>query len=83
MVEPQVLEGVEDPRIDHNHPLHLLVSNISGIALIPIKLTGLENYGVWRRSMRLVLLVENKLGFINGTCTKCSYKSSLAEKWEA
>lgn len=72
----------EDPQTDHNHPLHLQASDVPGAALIPIKLTGPENYGIWSRSMRLALLVKNKLGFVDGTCVKSSYKGNLASKWE-
>ncbi|KAH0676230.1 hypothetical protein KY285_024031 [Solanum tuberosum] len=47
-----------------------------------MKLIGLENYGVWRRSMRLTHLVKNNLGFVDGTCAKSSYKKDLAIRWE-
>ncbi|KAH0654389.1 hypothetical protein KY289_032067 [Solanum tuberosum] len=46
------------------------------------ELIGPENYGVWSRSMRLALLVKNKLGFVDGTCAKSSYKGDLAVRWE-
>jgi len=71
-----------DPQIDHNHPLHLQSSDTSGVALIPMKLIGPENYGLWSRSMRLALLVKNKLGFVDGTCVKSTYKGDLAIRWE-
>nr|XP_016513378.1 PREDICTED: uncharacterized protein LOC107830364 [Nicotiana tabacum] len=32
--------------------------------------------------MRMALLVKNKLGFIEGTCLKSSYKGELANQWE-
>lgn len=53
-----------------------------GVALITTKLTGLENYGLWSRSMRLALLVKNKISFIDGTCLKSMYKDELAVQWE-
>ncbi|XP_010318114.1 uncharacterized protein [Solanum lycopersicum] len=77
MVESQSTEVEDNPQSNHNHPLHLQASDIPGVALIPMKLTGPENYGVWSRSMRLALLVKNKLGFVDGTCVKNSYKGDL------
>lgn len=32
--------------VDLNHPLYLLASNTLGLLLIPIQLTGDENYGL-------------------------------------
>ncbi|KAM3319868.1 putative protein isoform X3 [Capsicum chacoense] len=32
--------------------------------------------------MRLALLVKNKLGFLDGTCVKNSYKGNLEAQWE-
>ncbi|XP_075091941.1 uncharacterized protein LOC142172074 [Nicotiana tabacum] len=69
-------------QIDHNHPLFLQQTDTHGIALIDIKLTGPENYALWSRSMRMALLVKNKLGFIDGTCLKSSYRGELGHKWE-
>ena len=82
MVESQSKEVEDNPQSNQNHPLHLQASDIPGVALIPMKLTGPENYGVWSRSMRLALLVKNKLGFVDGTCVKSSYKGDLAVRWE-
>lgn len=82
MTETQNSQAEEDPQTDHNHPLHLQASDVPGAALIPIKLTGPENYGIWSRSMRLALLVKNKLGFVDGTCVKSAYKGILVSKWE-
>ncbi|XP_075076395.1 uncharacterized protein LOC142163043 [Nicotiana tabacum] len=68
--------------IDHNHPLLLAATDTPGVALHDIKLTGPENYGLWSRSMRMAVLVKSKLGFIEGTCLKSSYKGELANRWE-
>lgn len=43
-------------RINPGDPLYIGPSNVSCFALIPIKLTGAENYGVWNRSMKISLL---------------------------
>ncbi|KAH0676026.1 hypothetical protein KY285_023827 [Solanum tuberosum] len=40
--------------LDHNHPvLCLQLSDAPGTVLVPIKLTGPENYDLWIRSMKL------------------------------
>ena len=49
-------------RIDHSDPLYIGPSDVSGAALIPIKLIGSENYGIWSRSMRIALLGKRKYG---------------------
>ncbi|KAK4726528.1 hypothetical protein R3W88_031445 [Solanum pinnatisectum] len=64
--------------LKHHHPLYLQSSDTPGIALHTVKLTGPENYGLWSRSMRLALLVKDKLGFVDGTCLKSTYKGNLA-----
>lgn len=70
----------ENLPIDHNHPLFLAAIDTPGVVLHDIKLTGQENYGLWSRSMRMALLRKNKLGFIEGTCLKSSYKGELANQ---
>ncbi|OIS96041.1 hypothetical protein A4A49_58679, partial [Nicotiana attenuata] len=72
----------EIAKLPHNHPLYLKDSDSPGTALIALKLTGPENYALWSRSMRVALLVKNKLGFVDGTCQKTSYKGELAAQWE-
>lgn len=32
--------------------------------------------------MRVALLVKNKLGFVDGTCLKSSYRGELVVQWE-
>ncbi|KAH0680070.1 hypothetical protein KY284_021155 [Solanum tuberosum] len=56
--------------VDHHRPLFLQASDTPGAVTIPIKLTGLENYTLWSRSVKLALQGKGKLGFINGTCAK-------------
>ncbi|WMV09397.1 hypothetical protein MTR67_002782 [Solanum verrucosum] len=67
--------------IDHNHVLHLQASDMPGSVLVPVQLTGTENYGLWSRSMKIALLGKGKLGFINGKCLKESY-AELTDQWE-
>ncbi|XP_070044839.1 uncharacterized protein [Nicotiana tomentosiformis] len=64
------------------HPLFLKDSDAPGTSLISLKLRGPENYALWSRSMRVALLVKNKLGFVDGSCVKSSYRCYLATQWE-
>ena len=61
-------------RNDHNHPLFLSSSDVAGSVQIEIQLTGMENYTLWSRAMRLNLLTRNKLGLIDGTITRDAFK---------
>lgn len=61
------------PKIDQSDPLFIGSSDVTGAVLIPIKLTGSENYGIWSRSMKIALLGKRKYGFVTGTCTKETY----------
>ncbi|XP_070017758.1 uncharacterized protein [Nicotiana sylvestris] len=69
-------------RIDHMHPLFLQPSDTPGLVLIPIQLTGFENYGIWSRTIKLALKSKGKLGFITGNCKKESFEEALHEEWE-
>lgn len=69
-------------KIDVSHSLFLGQSDTLGSVLIPVKLTGSENYGLWSRSMRIALLGKRKLGFVLGTCTKDSFDVQLHDQWE-
>jgi len=68
--------------LEHSHPLYLHASDTPCTTLIAIKLTSPANYGLWSRSLRLALLIKNKLCFVDGTCLKSSYKGDLATQWE-
>lgn len=58
------------PGINDNRPLFLSVSDVSGIQIISFQLTCIENYSLRYRSMRVSLLGRNKLGLVDGSCTK-------------
>ncbi|XP_070036360.1 uncharacterized protein [Nicotiana tomentosiformis] len=73
---------MEADKIDHMHPLFVHPSDTPSSILIPVKLTELKNYGLWRRSMRIALQAKRKLGFMSGTCKKDSFKSELHVDWE-
>ncbi|KAE8695793.1 hypothetical protein F3Y22_tig00110684pilonHSYRG00005 [Hibiscus syriacus] len=49
--------------IDSNHPIFMHPSDTQGVQLVSQQLTGVENYSLWSRSLRIVLLAKNKLGF--------------------
>ena len=67
-------------KIDQNDPLFIGNSDNSSAVLIPIKLVGSENYGVWSRAMRIALLGKRKYSFVTGACTRALYKDELHEQ---
>ena len=70
-------------RNDHNYPLFLSSSDVAGSMQIGIQLTGMENYTLWSRAMRLNLLTRNKLGFIDGTITREAFTvDSEKQDWD-
>lgn len=68
--------------VDENHPLFLHPTDVSGTPLIFIQLTGTENYSPWCRSIRIGWLERNKLGFIDRTLKKESFREELWPQWE-
>ncbi|KAA3452461.1 UBN2_3 domain-containing protein [Gossypium australe] len=68
--------------IDFNHPLYLHPSNTPGTLLVSHKLLGVENYNVWSRTMKIALLVKNKLGIVDGTCSKDLLLDEMGHQWE-
>lgn len=50
--------------------------------MIPIILTGPENYAFWSRAIKLALRGKGKLGFVNENCPKSRYRGELAKQWE-
>ncbi|XP_070014416.1 uncharacterized protein LOC142175135 [Nicotiana tabacum] len=68
--------------VDYNHLLFLSPTDVSGIQIISFQLTGIENYSVWHRSMRVALLGRNKLGLVDGTCKKENFPLTMWNHWE-
>ncbi|XP_075087641.1 uncharacterized protein LOC142169647 [Nicotiana tabacum] len=70
--------------LDCNDPLYVHPSDAPSISLVPELLIGTENYSEWSRSMTMSLLVKNKLGFIDGTCTREQYEKDnfRLRQWE-
>ncbi|KAK8286719.1 hypothetical protein V6Z11_D07G009400 [Gossypium hirsutum] len=64
------------------HPLYLHPSDMPGMLLVSHQLTGTENYCVWSRSMRIALLAKNKLGFIDGSCSRADFDADLMPHWD-
>ncbi|XP_075112915.1 uncharacterized protein LOC142182614 [Nicotiana tabacum] len=79
---PEIVAETPAAKIDHTHPLFFQPSDIPGLVLIPIQLKGLENYGLWSRSMRLALKAKRKLRFVTGACVKEAFEKNLHEEWE-
>ncbi|XP_075083553.1 uncharacterized protein LOC142167287 [Nicotiana tabacum] len=75
------MAGNEVTMLDHNHPLFLQARDAPGLVLIPIKLTGPENYALWSRTMKLAIRGKEKLGFVDGNYVKSKYRGELAEQW--
>ena len=71
------MEKLTVATFEHHHPLYLQSSDTPAISLHMVKLTRPENYGLWSRSIRIALLVKNKIGFVDGTCLKSTYNGDL------
>lgn len=64
-----------------HHPLCLHTSYAPRTPLISFQLTSVDNYAMWNIAMIVSLLGKNKLGFIDGTCTKELVDESLRAVW--
>ena len=64
------------------HPLYLQNIDHPGLFFITKKLTGIKNYGPWKRSMTIALSAKNKLGLINGSFLKPKIDSPLRAQWD-
>ncbi|GMJ15195.1 hypothetical protein HRI_005188700 [Hibiscus trionum] len=73
---------VDDSEIDFNHPLFLHLSDTPGGILVSHRLVGIGSYNLWSRSMGIVLLAKNKLGFVDSSCKKEGYAESHHSQWE-
>ncbi|XP_069148305.1 uncharacterized protein [Solanum lycopersicum] len=66
--------------VDYSHPMFLSPTDISGLSLISFQLVGIENYALWSRSIKLALLGRNKIGLIDGSCTKEDASAELGSQ---
>nr|XP_016509153.1 PREDICTED: uncharacterized protein LOC107826665 [Nicotiana tabacum] len=62
-------------------PLFLLPSDVSGVSLVVVPFSG-TSFGGWRRSMIVSLSARNKIGFIDGSCTKHAVDSLQYRQWD-
>ncbi|XP_031268446.1 uncharacterized protein LOC116126906 [Pistacia vera] len=69
-------------QIDFQNSLYLHPSDTPGAVIVSQQLTGIENYSHSSRAMIVTLTGKNKIGFINGSCTKSNLDSSLHSLWE-
>ncbi|XP_019239769.1 PREDICTED: uncharacterized protein LOC109219749 [Nicotiana attenuata] len=67
--------------LDHNHPLYLHPSDGPGSMSVGLILTGMENYTLWSRAMKVALLGKNKLCLVDGSTSKEDFGSDLAHQW--
>ncbi|XP_075074911.1 uncharacterized protein LOC142162450 [Nicotiana tabacum] len=73
---PQNVAGTShasSQQLNCNDPLYLHPSDTPSVALVPQLLIGTENYSEWSISMKMSLLVKNKIGFIDGSCARETY----------
>ncbi|GJR17746.1 putative LTR copia-type gag-polypeptide [Tanacetum coccineum] len=63
--------------LDASNPLRLQTNDNNSGSLINIKLIGFENYIVWATAMKIALQARNKRGFVDGSCAKSAYVSSM------
>ncbi|XP_070049709.1 uncharacterized protein [Nicotiana tomentosiformis] len=64
------------------HPLYLAPGDTSGISLILFQLIGTDNYSLWYRSMRIALLIRNKLGIVDARWPKERFREKYWYQWE-
>uniref|UniRef100_A0A803QNK5 Retrotransposon Copia-like N-terminal domain-containing protein n=1 Tax=Cannabis sativa TaxID=3483 RepID=A0A803QNK5_CANSA len=62
-VQDQVSRGYKD---EARNPYYLSNNNHLSASLVPMILTGRENYNSWKHAMSVALLPRNKMKFING-----------------
>ncbi|KAK8711538.1 hypothetical protein V6N13_146819 [Hibiscus sabdariffa] len=80
--EPIVPTASASTVVDFNHPLYLHPSDMPGSLLITHQLVGIENYNVWSRSLRIAFLAKNKLGFLDGNCSRDDFVEALRPQWD-
>lgn len=79
-VESSGSKVVESSNFDD--PLYLHPSDTSVVSIINFKLTGTENYRIWRSSMIRALKGRNKVGFVDGTFAKPKDDETKLLKWD-
>ncbi|KAL4580545.1 hypothetical protein LXL04_016743 [Taraxacum kok-saghyz] len=75
----------EPVQTDFDDPLYIHPSDNAVTSISSVKLTGTENYRLWRSSIIRSLTARNKLGFINGSFKKRKHgkaEESKLLKWD-
>ncbi|XP_019229873.1 PREDICTED: uncharacterized protein LOC109210855 [Nicotiana attenuata] len=70
-----------NPALDSTNPLYMHPSESAGSMLVPGLFDG-SGYRSWRRGVLRALSVKNKVGFINGKCTKPNPQDPSYDQWE-
>nr|GEU51571.1 ribonuclease H-like domain-containing protein [Tanacetum cinerariifolium] len=52
--------------LDQGNPLYLHANDSNCASICSVKLTGVDNYGIWASAMKLALQIKHKMGFITG-----------------
>ncbi|XP_019246478.1 PREDICTED: uncharacterized protein LOC109226133 [Nicotiana attenuata] len=62
-------------------PLFLLPSDVPDVSLVTVPFSG-TGFGGWKRNMIVSLSAKNKIGFIDGSCTKPAETSPEYWQWD-
>ena len=73
--------GPTSSTIDSNHPYYIHPSDNPGAMLVPVQFTGV-GFCSWRCSVMRTLSVKNKLGFVNGDCSRPRSSDPSYRQWE-
>ncbi|GAA0187559.1 hypothetical protein LIER_34847 [Lithospermum erythrorhizon] len=68
------------PKLDHNSPFYLSSSDNPGDIISTVTFNG-NNYDDWSKSLRLLLILRRKFGFIDGSVDKPT-TGSLVVDWK-
>ena len=70
----------KDDSINFDDPLYVQPSDNATTTNVTVKLTGNENFRIWRISMSRAFKSRNKLGFVDGTFKKGSVETNKVSK---
>ncbi|XP_023756901.1 uncharacterized protein LOC111905437 [Lactuca sativa] len=72
----------KDDQINFDDPLYIHPSDNAVTSIITTKLTGNENFRLWRSSISRALKARNRLGFVDGTFKRSKVDDSKQAKWD-
>lgn len=73
--------GYGESAVNLDDPLCLHANDICFVTIISFKLVGTSNYKNWATAIVRALTIRNKLGFINGKCSRPTDEIKV-EKWD-